>query len=110
MILEKSRTLFFAAAFLSLIPLQAFAASPVVGTERARGLRTLETAPMLFEYHRQTVGDERQFFTYPRRNLNFREEFRYDREKALISFGKRSHEYHPGLCNGRFNKWMDIWI
>ena len=65
MILEKSRTLFFAAAFLSLIPLQAFAASPVIGTERARGLRTLETAPMLFEYHRQTVGDERQFFTYP---------------------------------------------
>ncbi|MBR4785819.1 MAG: hypothetical protein IK012_11310 [Fibrobacter sp.] len=86
MILEKSRTLFFAAAFLSLIPLQAFAASPVIGTERARGLRTLETAPMLFEYHRQTVGDERQFFTYPRRDTTFIKRFVNTEGKALLYY------------------------
>lgn len=86
MILEKSRTLFFAAAFLSLIPLQAFAASPVVGPERTRNLRTLEMAPMLFEYHRQTVGDERQFFTYPRRDTTFIRRFTDTEGKALLYY------------------------
>ncbi|WP_294959905.1 hypothetical protein [uncultured Fibrobacter sp.] len=70
------------------------AASPVIGAEHTRNLRQLDYAPMLLEYHAQTVGEGRQFFTYPRRNLNFREEFRYDRKKALISFGTdSSHSY-----------------
>ena len=70
------------------------AASPVIGAEHTRNLRQLDYAPMLLEYHAQTVGEGRQFFTYPRRNLNFREEFRYDREKALISFGTDSSQNH----------------
>ena len=84
MILEKSRTLALT-AILSL-PLQALAASPVVGPEHTRNLRTLEMAPMLFEYHRQTVGSERQFFTYPRRDTSFIRHFTETEGKALLYY------------------------
>ena len=66
-------------------PAGSLAASPVVGAERSRNLRQLEYAPMLWEYHAQTVGEGRAFFTYPRRNDGFRDELR--RERALVSFG-----------------------
>ena len=84
MILEKSRTLALT-AILSL-PLQALAASPVVGPEHTRNLRSLEMAPMLFEYHRQTVGGERQFFTYPRRDTSFIRHFTETEGKALLYY------------------------
>ena len=86
MILEKSRTIALTATFASLVSLQAFAASPVVGAEHTRNLRTLEMAPMLFEYHRQTVGDERQFFTYPRRDASFIRHFAETEGKALLYY------------------------
>lgn len=87
MILEKSNSLFFlsgvwAFAFAS----QALAASPVVGVEHTRNLRLLETTPMLFEYHRQTVGDERQYFTYPQRDTTFRKNFTRTESNALLYF------------------------
>ena len=66
-------------------PAGSLAASPVVGAERSRNLKQLEYAPMLWEYHAQTVGEGRAFFTYPRRNDGFRDELR--RERALVSFG-----------------------
>ena len=66
--------------------LETFAASPVVEPEHSRNLRTLETAPMLFEYHRQTVGNERQYFTYPRRDTTFRKNFTKTEGNALLYF------------------------
>ena len=86
MILVKSRTLALATAFMSLLPLHTLAASPVVGVERTHNLRTLEMAPMLFEYHRQTVGSERQFFTYPRRDTSFIRHFTETEGKALLYY------------------------
>lgn len=63
-----------------------YAASPVLGPENTRNLRSLETAPMLFEYHRQTVGDERQYFTYPRRDTTFRKHFQESEANALLYY------------------------
>ena len=51
------------------------AAPTVVGAERTRNLRQLDYAPLLMEYHDQTVGSFRHFFTYPRRNANFIRDF-----------------------------------
>lgn len=82
MILVKSRNL----ALAALLCAEAFAESPVVGPERTRNLRTLEAAPMLFEYHRQTVGNERQFFTYPRRDAEFRKRFVQTEGNALLYY------------------------
>ena len=87
MILVKSRTHAFAALVAaSLLSTQAFAGSPVIGTEHTRNLRTLEMAPMLFEYHRQTVGEGRQFFAYPQRDTSFIRHFTETEGKALLYY------------------------
>ena len=65
---------------------KSFAASPVIEPEHSRNLRNLETAPMLFEYHRQTIGNERQYFTYPRRDTTFRKNFFKTEGNALLYF------------------------
>lgn len=69
-----------------LFSTEVLASSPVVSAERTRNLRLLETAPMLFEYHRQTVGDEPQFFTYPRRDTTFRKNFARTEGNALLLY------------------------
>ena len=86
MILVKSRTIAMTATILSLFPLQTLAASPVVGPEHSRNLRTLEMVPMLFEYHRQTVGSNHQFFTYPARDTEFRKHFLETETNALLYY------------------------
>lgn len=62
------------------------AASPVVGSENVRNLRLLETSPMLFELHRVTTGEGRQFFAYPRRDTTFRDGIREDESTALLAY------------------------
>ncbi|MCK9182733.1 MAG: hypothetical protein M0P13_07640, partial [Fibrobacteraceae bacterium] len=62
-----------------------FAASPVIFTEHNRNLQTLESVPMLFNYHRQTISEERAFFTYPRRDTSFIRNFKQTEENALFS-------------------------
>jgi len=62
------------------------AASPVFGTERNRNLRQLDYVPMLFQYHRQTVGEARQFFTYPARDTTFRTHFAQTESRAMASY------------------------
>lgn len=61
-------------------------AAPVVGAERTRNLRQLDYAPMLMEYHGHTVGDSRQFFTYPRRNYDFIRNFEKTEGNALVYY------------------------
>ncbi len=63
-----------------------FAASPVHGPENVRNLRLLETSPMLFELHRVTTGEGRQFFAYPRRDTNFRKHFLDTEGNALLGY------------------------
>ena len=61
-------------------------AQPVVGAERTRSLWRLDNAVLLFDYHRKTVGESRQFFTYPRRNGEFVRVFAEGERGALIYY------------------------
>lgn len=60
------------------------AASPVIGPEHTRNLKLLESSPMLFELHRQTTGDNLQYFAYPRRDTTFIKRFRETEGTALL--------------------------
>lgn len=68
--------------------------SPVIGSERTRNLRGLDYAPMLFEYHRQTVGEGRHFFTYPRRDTTFQKDFYKNHKNAMVFFESDSSSSH----------------
>lgn len=70
---------------LSLVALS-WAASPVLGPDRTRNLKLLETAPLLFEYHRLTTGDMAQSFAYPRRDTTFRKHFTRTEGNALLYY------------------------
>ena len=65
---------------------QGVSAAPTVGAERTRNLRQLDYAPLLMEYHGQTVGDSKQFFTYPRRNRDFIRDFEKVNGSSLAYF------------------------
>ncbi len=76
----------FSCVFLFAGVIESKAASPVIEPEHSRNLRNLETAPMLFEYHRQTTGNNLQYFTYPRRDTTFRKNFTKTESNALLYF------------------------
>lgn len=86
--------------FLACLALTAFAAfagtgsSPVIGAERTRNLRGLDYAPMLMEYHLQTVGEGRHFFTYPRRDTTFRKNFEKNNSGAMAYFKNEDASSH----------------
>ena len=77
--------LFFIVISFLIFASSAFAQS-VVGAEHNRNLRTLDYAPMLWDYHRQTLGEGRAFFTYPRRNYNFVRDFANKEKYALVHY------------------------
>lgn len=83
--------------FVAVFATVAFAASPVLGPENVRNLRLLETSPMLFEMHRVTTGNERQFFAYPRRDTTFRKNFLKSENNALLGYDN----VYGGFVNGR---------
>ncbi len=64
----------------------AWSASPVLGPDHHRNLKLLETAPLLFEYHRLTTGDMPQSFAYPRRDTNFQKNFVKTERNALLYY------------------------
>ena len=76
----------FAFLLASMLSIPAFAASPVVGPENVRNLRLLENSPMLFDLHRVTTGEGRQFFAYPHRDTTFRKNFVANEKNALLYF------------------------
>lgn len=87
MILEKSKKIFFSLVVVCLaLVAQAQASSPIIEPEHSRNLRLLEASPLLFEYHRHTVGDKRAYFTYPRRDTTFRKRFTETEKDALLYF------------------------
>ena len=80
----KKTTLSLVSLMMTFAAIQAFAASPVVGPENVRNLRLLENSPMLFELHRVTTGEGRQFFAYPQRDTTFRKNFVNSEGKAAL--------------------------
>ena len=71
MFLKNVHRLTFAATLLVAGVAVAWSASTVLGPDRPRNLKLLETAPLLFEYHRLSTGDMPQSFAYPRRDTTF---------------------------------------
>ena len=87
--------IFFAGiAFAAIFAFAETDSSPVIGAERTRNLRGLDYAPMLLEYHRQTVGEGRHFFTYPRRDTTFRKEFEKNNSNAMAYFKSEENSSH----------------
>ena len=64
----------------------AWSASTVLGPDRHSNLKLLETAPLLFEYHRLTTGDMLQSFAYPRRDTTFQKNFVRTEQNALLYY------------------------
>ena len=85
---------FFASLILATIVFAETGRSPVISSERTRNLRGLDYAPMLFEYHRQTVDDGRHFFIYPRRNTTFQKDFYKNHGNAMAFFESDSASSH----------------
>ena len=73
-------------ALLTAVSSAVWAASPVLGPDRHSNLKLLETAPLLFEYHRLTTGDMPQSFAYPRRDTAFQKNFVKTESNALLYF------------------------
>ena len=71
MFLKNVHRIIFAATLFTAGVTVAWSASPVLGPDHHRNLKLLETAPLLFEYHRLTTGDMPQSFAYPRRDTSF---------------------------------------
>lgn len=82
----KKKNLSLVSLMLAFAAVQSLAASPVVGPENVRNLRLLENSPMLFELHRVTTGEGRQFFAYPQRDTTFRKNFVNSEGKALLYY------------------------
>ena len=88
------KTFFAGIAFAAIFAFAETVSSPVIGAERTRNLRGLDYAPMLLEYHRQTVGEGRHFFTYPRRDTTFRKEFEKNNSNAMAYFKSEENSSH----------------
>ncbi|WP_295069796.1 hypothetical protein [uncultured Fibrobacter sp.] len=85
---------FFASLILATIVFAETGRSPVISSERTRNLRGLDYAPMLFEYHRQTVDDGRHFFIYPRRDTTFQKDFYKNHGNAMAFFESDNASSH----------------
>ena len=76
------------------------AASRVFSPKRSRNLRTLETTPLLFEYHRETVSGSEQVFYYPRRDTGFRKGFAQSEKRALLGYQDEKQAIAASLVGG----------
>ena len=85
---------FIAGLVLAAVAFAETGFSPVISSERTRNLRGLDYAPMLFEFHRQTVDEGRHFFTYPRRDTTFQKDFYKNHKNAMAFFESDSSSSH----------------
>lgn len=61
-------------------------ARPAIGPDRPYTLRTTDYAPMLYQYHRITVGNAPQSFYYPRRDSSWRHSMAAEDSAAVLSW------------------------
>jgi len=71
-----------------------FARSPVISAERSVNLKTLETSPLLYEYHRLTTNDVKRLYYFPRRDSSWRNNEAEVEKSALVHF----HNKHGALA------------
>ncbi len=95
--LNRTFNAFFVAAVLFSVAV--FAESPIFSSERSRNLRQLETTPLLFEYHRQTMGAGQMFY-YPRRDSNWRKNYAESEKRALLNYRDDKQAIAASLVGG----------
>lgn len=76
------------------------AETPIFSSERIRNLKTLETTPLLFEYHRQTTTGARQMFYYPRRDSNWRKNYAENEKRAILGYRDEKQAIAASLVGG----------
>ena len=74
-------------------------ASPVISPER-NNLKLLETAPMLFEFHRLTTSAANQEFHYPQRDSAWRANAAEREKNALLKYGSNRAFLATSLVGG----------
>ncbi len=61
-------------------------ANPVVGSVQNSRFRQLDNTMLFFDYHKQTLSKDRQFYTYPHRNNAFVTDFVENEGNSLICY------------------------
>ena len=84
--------------FVFLLGIENFAA-PILSPERYN-LKLLETAPMLFEFHRLTTTDVKQEFHYPQRDSAWRLKAVEREKSALLKYGSNRAFLATSLVGG----------
>jgi len=87
-------------AAASLSPVSALAAFPVFSSDHYRNLKTLETTPLLYEYHRMTTSDEQQIFYFPRRDSSWRKNYAEEEKRALLKYQDGRQAIAASLIGG----------
>jgi len=92
----------FSVLFCSLIGFSFSVAksAPVFSAEHSRNLKTLETTPLLFEYHRLTTTDAKQIFYYPRRDSSWRKNYQQNEKDALLGYYDGKQAIAASLIGG----------
>ena len=91
--MNKGVLLFIFSPFLSAV------AAPIFSPERYN-LKLLETAPMLFEYHRLTTTSVQQEFHYPQRDSSWRMNAAEREKEALLKYNSQRAFLATSLVGG----------
>ena len=85
---------------ITLVSVGASAASPVISAERSVNLKTIETTPLLYEYHRLTTTDTKLLYYYPRRDSSWRKNEEQENKSALLHFKNKHGAVATSLIGG----------
>ncbi|MDR1759242.1 MAG: hypothetical protein LBR60_01800 [Fibrobacter sp.] len=95
-----NRSFLFLILILAAGFLQVSAKTPVLSAERSYNLKTIETAPLLFEYHRLTTTPAKQLFYFPRRDSTWRKDYRKTEKNALFFYDGGNQSLAASLIGG----------
>lgn len=74
--------------------------APVLSGERSKNLKNLETAPLLFEFHRFTTTDTKQRFYFPQRDSSWRKNYAEEEKDALLKINHPRASIAASLIGG----------
>lgn len=100
MIVSFKIKLILFAGLIMLVSIGASAATPIIGAERSVNLKTIETTPLLYEYHRLTTTDTKLLYYYPRRDSSWRNNQKQEEKSALLHFENKHGALAASLIGG----------
>jgi hypothetical protein len=92
------RPLFFGLLFVFFS--NSLAQSPVISAERSVNLKTVETSPLLYEFHRLTTTDTKRHYYFPRRDSSWRNNEAEVEKSALLRFNNKRGSLAASLIGG----------